>query len=279
MVEGSDIAMKPTTTDGRPAEAAPGADTRRNDTRNLPRRLSPLDGRYATGPGVVLTPLPPRERISLRASSDAFGVVAGALGFDLPQRPRTSATSAAGTGHHVGGTSAALWLGPDEWLVLGPDASNDDATSMMPALAALEGVSAVDVSHRNLALRVEGPAAEAVIAAGCPQDLRLDRFPVGACSRTVLTKAEIVLWRTGEVRASRSSAGALSPTTSGLSWRTPRGPRRCDLCVASSTPRPRLDPPLPCRASPSQGWRSDAAMTCLISPLEGEMGGSPEGAT
>ena len=187
--------------------------TRRNDTRPSPRRLSPLDGHYATGPGVVLTPLPPRERISLRATPDAFGAVAEALGFDLPQKAKTSAVSSSfdvaadagsgasfAAGDPVGQTRAALWLGPDEWLVLGPDASTDDELSMLSPLAALDGVSAVDVSHRSLALRVEGRAAEAVIAAGCPQDLRLDRFPVGACSRTVLTKVEIVLWRTGEVR-------------------------------------------------------------------------------
>ena len=148
--------------------------------------------------------MPPRERISLRAEPDALGAIGAALGFELPQKPKTSAMSAAADGEGrpvrsgVDDTRAALWLGPDEWLILGPDASNDDELSMMPKLAAIDGASAVDVSHRNLALRVEGPAAEAVIAAGCPQDLRLRSFPIGACSRTVLTKAEIVLWRTGE---------------------------------------------------------------------------------
>ncbi len=186
-------------TRSRPEEKT-SVETRRNDTRPLPRRLSPLDGRYATGPGVVLTPLPPRERISLRVSPEFIGRVESALGFDLPQRSKTSgiSTTPADASAGAGQARAALWLGPDEWLVLGPDASTDDAASMLPALAAIDGASAVDVSHRNLALRVEGPAAEAVIAAGCPQDLRLARFPVGACSRTVLTKAEIVLWRTGE---------------------------------------------------------------------------------
>ena len=182
----------------------PSVDNRRNDTRPLPRRLSPLDGRYAAGPGVVLTPLAPRERISLRAGTEALGAVGAALGFELPQKPQTSAMSAAADGEgrpvrsRVNDTHAALWLGPDEWLVLGPDASTDDELSLMPKLAAIDNASGVDVSHRNLAIRVEGPAAEAVISAGCPQDIRLRSFPVGACSRTVLTKAEIVLWRTGE---------------------------------------------------------------------------------
>jgi len=58
--------------------------------------------------------------------------------------------------------------------------------------------SAVGISHRNVAFSVSGPAAEATLAAGCPQDLSLAAFPVGACSRTILGKIEVVLLRTGE---------------------------------------------------------------------------------
>ena len=45
---------------------------------------------------------------------------------------------------------------------------------------------------------VEGAGAEDVLSAGCPQDLSPAAFPVGACSRTVLGKIEIVLLRTSE---------------------------------------------------------------------------------
>ena len=58
--------------------------------------------------------------------------------------------------------------------------------------------SAVDVSHRNTAILVEGPGAAAAINAGCPLDLSPRAFPVGACTRTIFGKVEIVLLRTGE---------------------------------------------------------------------------------
>src|SRR5690606_37845059 len=58
--------------------------------------------------------------------------------------------------------------------------------------------SAVDISHRNTAILVEGAGAEDVLSAGCPQDLSLAAFPVGACSRTVLGKIEAVILRTGD---------------------------------------------------------------------------------
>ncbi len=52
----------------------------------------------------------------------------------------------------------------------------------------------MDVSGRQIGLAVMGPGSNAMLAAGCPLDL--DRFDVGCCTRTLLGKAEIVLWRT-----------------------------------------------------------------------------------
>jgi sarcosine oxidase subunit gamma len=56
--------------------------------------------------------------------------------------------------------------------------------------------SLVEVSDRQIGLVVAGPEAEAVLSVGCPLDLDQTAFPVGMCTRTVLSKAEIVLWRT-----------------------------------------------------------------------------------
>jgi sarcosine oxidase subunit gamma len=55
--------------------------------------------------------------------------------------------------------------------------------------------SAADISHRNIGIIVSGPHVEACLSAGCPQDLSLATFPVGACSRTLFGKVEIVLLR------------------------------------------------------------------------------------
>lgn len=156
------------------------------------RALDPLAGRYAGGPGVTLAPVGPRPQVSLRTHPEARGAMAEALGIALPERPKTSAS---------GDGLAALWLGPDEWLLVADAASGRTAAGLV---AAAEGAtpdqSAVDVSDRFVAVAVEGMAAEAVLAAGCPQDLRLRTFPVGAASRTLLAKAEVILWRRGETR-------------------------------------------------------------------------------
>jgi sarcosine oxidase subunit gamma len=95
------------------------------------------------------------------------------------------------------GVRTALWLGPDEQLLLAPLADGDViARQLRESLGALPH-SLVDVSHRQFALEVSGLQAQNVLNAGCPLDLHLESFPVGACTRTVLGKCDIVLWRTG----------------------------------------------------------------------------------
>jgi sarcosine oxidase subunit gamma len=144
----------------------------------------PLAGRHAAGPSVTVTPAAPASRISLRAPEGSVEALSKALGVKLPQRPKTSAEAKG---------RAALWLGPDEWLVI------DEADAgLAESCAGVDGFhSVVDVSHRNSGIVVSGPEAVSTLVAGCPQDLTPAVFPVGACSRTVLGKIEIVLWRTG----------------------------------------------------------------------------------
>jgi sarcosine oxidase subunit gamma len=153
-------------------------------------RRSPLAGRESfSATGVTLTVLPPAERISLRAPAESAAALSEALGVTLPQKPKTSAKA---------GGRTALWLGPDEWFVV--DEAGGDPLADCAGVEELH--SAVGISHRNVAIAVVGPAVEACVSAGCPQDLAMEAFPVGACSRTVLGKVEIVLLRT-EVDAFR----------------------------------------------------------------------------
>ncbi|AEH86342.1 MULTISPECIES: sarcosine oxidase subunit gamma [Mesorhizobium] len=146
-------------------------------------RRPALAGRSTTATNAKVEILPPAERISLRAPEASVAALSKALGVTLPKKPKTSVSKAGRT---------ALWLGPDEWFVI--DEAGNDPLAACATVAALH--SAVGVSHRNIAIAVTGAAAAATINSGCPQDLSLDAFPVGAASRTILGKAEIVLLRT-----------------------------------------------------------------------------------
>jgi sarcosine oxidase subunit gamma len=148
-------------------------------------RTLPLSGFFGGSASVRLEAAPAAERISLRARSEDVPGLSSALGLELPVRAKTSASANGRT---------ALWLGPDEWLVFG-----DVGGGLLNALVGTSALhSATDVSHRNTAILVSGPGAAEAINGGCPQDLSLKAFPVGACSRTLFGKVEIVLLRTAE---------------------------------------------------------------------------------
>ncbi|WP_174803813.1 sarcosine oxidase subunit gamma [Martelella limonii] len=145
----------------------------------------PLAGAYGGSGLARLVVARPATRLSLRAEEAAIPGLNGMLELDLPVKPLSAS---GGEGRY------AFWLGPDEWLVI--DEYEDDLAGRLgPAAGAY---SAVDVSQRNIAIMVDGPGAAATLNAACPLDLRLESFPVGKVTRTILGKAEIVLFRKDE---------------------------------------------------------------------------------
>jgi sarcosine oxidase, subunit gamma len=125
-----------------------------------------------------------------------------AFGVALPTSPMRA---------HVEGSRAALWLGPDEWLLLVPDADGAAVGAALAGARAGQAASLVDVGHRQAGLVVTGPRAADLINAGCPLDLDLTAFPVGMCTRTVLAKVEIMLWRTADDAFRIEVARSLAP--------------------------------------------------------------------
>jgi sarcosine oxidase subunit gamma len=135
-------------------------------------------------PDVTLNMLSPTGRFIFRGRPAAIAAAGKVFGVPLPDKACTAM---------VAGDRAALWLGPDEWLLLAPsqqrDAIEEDFRDTLGELP----YSLVDVGERQIALTVEGPQAAVLLNCGCPLDF--DEIPVGFCSRTMLGKVEIVLWR------------------------------------------------------------------------------------
>jgi sarcosine oxidase subunit gamma len=140
-----------------------------------------------------LQALPPAVRFILHAQAEARALAARVWQVPLSEEPLRA---------HVQGTRASLWLGPDEYLLLASspaDASPDAAIALADALEAEIGAvphALVDVSHRQVAIDIRGPHAEAILNGACPLDLDIAEFPIGMCTRTVFAKADIILWRT-----------------------------------------------------------------------------------
>jgi sarcosine oxidase subunit gamma len=148
---------------------------------DLAQRRDPLDRHpvISQRSKITIAAAPPRTRYVLRGSEAVATAVGTAFGLALPMTLNTAS---------VDGDKAAFRLGPDEWLLLGGTVGTVSTT---------EAYSLVEVSNRNTAITVSGSVAADVLNAHVMLDLDPAAFPVGMATRTLFTKAEIVLWRTG----------------------------------------------------------------------------------
>jgi sarcosine oxidase, subunit gamma len=118
-----------------------------------------------------------RGMIDLRglASDKKFMAAAKSiLGFELPKAPRTSASW---------GDLKALWLSPDQWLIL---CTRSKTTALLAELnVALGNIHslAIDVSDMRAIIRLEGEGIRETVMKGSSLDLISDHYKAGAVRR------------------------------------------------------------------------------------------------
>jgi sarcosine oxidase subunit gamma len=91
------------------------------------------------------------------------------------------------------GSRAALWLGPDEWLVLGPPGEGPEIVGVLEIALAGSHRSIVDVSANRVALELSGPRAKEILSKGCALDLHPRAWRPGMCAQTMLARAQVIL--------------------------------------------------------------------------------------
>lgn len=161
---------------------------RRSPLHHLHARLA--DAGVTGERAVALREVPLRTMISVRAEpgSGAFARLGERLGTGLPETcgPVTSS-----------GGHSALWLGPDEWLVVSETDGGELVAQLIDALAGDRG-SVVDVSANRTTLEVSGPGAREALEKGCPVDLHPRSFLPGTAVSTTLGRVPVLLWQTEE---------------------------------------------------------------------------------
>jgi sarcosine oxidase subunit gamma len=138
--------------------------------------------------GVAETPYTGMVSLRVDPASPAAARVAAVLGAPLPAAVGEVTSS---------GAHQALWLGPDEWLVV----TTTDALALSDQLAAAVGEDpglALDVSANRTVLELTGPRARAVLEKGCPVDLHPRSFGPGSAVSTTLARVPVLLWQTGD---------------------------------------------------------------------------------
>ena len=98
----------------------------------------------ATAGEVTAVPVPFLAQVSLRLDP----ALADRVPFPLPLEPNTVWED---------GPRAALWLGPDEWLVLGPPHAGAEIADELETALADAHRSVVDLSANRVAIELGGP--------------------------------------------------------------------------------------------------------------------------
>ncbi len=114
------------------------------------------------------------------ADAGALSAAENALACKLPLTPNKSMAA---------GARVAIWLGPDQWLILLPAA---DAAALARGLAG-HAASVVDVSDLRAVFELAGPRARDVLRKGCAIDLHPRVFGPGDCALTALARVRIAL--------------------------------------------------------------------------------------
>lgn len=161
-----------------------------------PRRRSPLAHRLpirAESGAVSLAEWPYLAKLILRCQPgrDAAAVEA-VTGVALPTTACTGA---------IAGERSALWLGPDEWMLMAPDG---EAASLETDLrTALTGprTQVIDVSDYYTVITLTGARGRDVLAKLVTIDLHPRHFEKGRVVGTLAASANIVVWLRDESAA------------------------------------------------------------------------------
>ncbi|TMF99134.1 MAG: sarcosine oxidase subunit gamma [Chloroflexi bacterium] len=141
----------------------------------------------ATDGALSIRELPFVSQVDLRADpkdSDLMQRLATAIGFALPIVPNTVTSRE---------DRRALWLAPDEWLVVGPDGQQGAIErELRNGLNSAFG-SIVDVSANRTVIEIRGGKARDLLAHCVPIDLDARVFSAGRCAQTLLVKAHVII--------------------------------------------------------------------------------------
>ncbi|ONI72764.1 hypothetical protein ALI144C_42930 [Actinosynnema sp. ALI-1.44] len=136
-------------------------------------RRSPL----ASYPGVTEIPFLTMVNVRVPPTGDAAARISARLGGPLPVVPNSVVEA---------GRRHILWLGPDEWLVVGPDGDRE-LPGMLP--------EAVDVSANRTTIEVR---SRDLLEHGCTLDLHPRAFHAGRCAQTTIARTQVILWQTSD---------------------------------------------------------------------------------
>lgn len=152
-------------------------------------------------PDLNIRACPGAEQVNLRgAGVDVQKLLKKALGISFPETPNTWTRTASGQ-------YSAIWLGPDETLIKGPQGSRL-FDKLKAARTAKSYIAITDVSDIRQSVLVSGARATALLSKGCPLDLEL----MDGCAQSHIGYVNVIIVRDPsgyELLVAKSFAGYL----------------------------------------------------------------------
>ncbi|MFT8676250.1 MAG: sarcosine oxidase subunit gamma family protein [Acetobacter sp.] len=142
----------------------------------------------ATLAGFTMREGPTLARWTFQGREAALGAACNAVGCAVPDLLRAVTQDGV----------SALRLGPYEILFLVEPAARAGAEAAWAKALAGVPCSLVEVSARQGSLVLGGDSLADILPCLSPLDFALESFPVGMVTRTLLDKADGVIWRKGE---------------------------------------------------------------------------------
>jgi len=156
----------------------------------MPEPVSPLIGRSADG-YIQIEDTGVRGQITLRGDLGSEGiaeVVRELVGVEIPGIWQIAQN----------GDRKAVWMAPDELLLLLPRKEVPGAVALAGEMLAGQHHLVLDVSNARVVLRLSGAGVAEVLAKGAPGDLSEGAFPPGSARRTRLGALAVGFWRLDE---------------------------------------------------------------------------------
>lgn len=87
-----------------------------------------------------------------------------------------------------------LWLGPDKWLLVGPEGTAQELQNTLNSALEDEHGAVVDVSANRTIIEVSGSKTRELLNKGCALDLHQRSFDADQCAQTLLARAGVILF-------------------------------------------------------------------------------------
>lgn len=163
------------------------SETIRQESPLIERNTSARRQVTAAHAGITVRERPYLAYINLRgdASDSAFtDAVRKVVGVDLPTEPNTVVE---------GDECRAVWLGPDEWYIVGAAGREDELVTALEEALAGQHHAVNDLASGLTTIEISGPRARDVLAKGCTLDLHPRAFGAGQCAQTMVSHAGVLI--------------------------------------------------------------------------------------